>query len=249
MTTPTRAPVRRSGALNSSAHGPGSHDPGSHDPDVRDSCARWPTFAVRLWLRCYTTGLPRDVRDDRRAEIESDLWEQTHDPAADPAAIGPHLAARALLGVPADLAWRLERSRLARRPQRLVGALLTLLHILERAGRWLSRRSLPGVATGLAVAIALFATLVIVTAPRSNNPNPTSDLIAWGVLLLLGAVLLAAGGRTIARRPRLGGVTLCLGSALTGLLLWPTLVAPLVAALLAWRAIARVRRAPLTLDE
>jgi hypothetical protein len=35
---------------------------------------------VRSWTWLYTCGLPAAVRDARRAEIESDLWEFFHDP-------------------------------------------------------------------------------------------------------------------------------------------------------------------------
>jgi len=34
---------------------------------------------VRRWVALYTVGLPRDLRDTRRAEIEDDLWSQAHD--------------------------------------------------------------------------------------------------------------------------------------------------------------------------
>ena len=34
---------------------------------------------VRNWARAYTFGLPSGIREERRAEIESDIWEQAHD--------------------------------------------------------------------------------------------------------------------------------------------------------------------------
>ena len=34
---------------------------------------------VRLWTTLYTSGMPRGLRETRRAEIESDLWESQHD--------------------------------------------------------------------------------------------------------------------------------------------------------------------------
>ena len=30
---------------------------------------------TRSWVTLYTSGLPRELRDARRAEIDSDLWE------------------------------------------------------------------------------------------------------------------------------------------------------------------------------
>jgi hypothetical protein len=61
--------------------------------------------AVRLtrwWTRVYTVGLPRDVRETRCAEIESDLWESLHDPDVERPQILPRLAA----GVVDDVSWR-----------------------------------------------------------------------------------------------------------------------------------------------
>jgi hypothetical protein len=59
---------------------------------------------VRTWTRLYTTGVSPDLRDRRRAEIDSDLWESRHQPQ------GPYTAAhllwRLLLGVGDDVAWR-----------------------------------------------------------------------------------------------------------------------------------------------
>jgi len=40
---------------------------------------RLATALVRLWTRVFTLGMPDRVREWRRAEIESDLWEQAHD--------------------------------------------------------------------------------------------------------------------------------------------------------------------------
>ena len=40
------------------------------------------TFLVRAWTRLYTLGVPVDLRDERRAEIESDLWESRQDAEA-----------------------------------------------------------------------------------------------------------------------------------------------------------------------
>jgi hypothetical protein len=59
------------------------------------------TAIVRAWTRLYTAGLPAAVRDRRRAEIDSDIWEFTQQPGA-----GLHLLLRAMLGAFDDLAWR-----------------------------------------------------------------------------------------------------------------------------------------------
>jgi hypothetical protein len=59
---------------------------------------------VRAWTALYTFALPPDIRDRRRAEIASDLWESEHDPDVPRG----ELLFRALRGLPADLLWRFE---------------------------------------------------------------------------------------------------------------------------------------------
>jgi hypothetical protein len=71
------------------------------------------TALVREWTRAYTWRLDPAIRDRRRAEIESELWEFAQDPdrGHHPAA---HMLARLLTGIPDDLSWRAEHA-LARR--------------------------------------------------------------------------------------------------------------------------------------
>jgi hypothetical protein len=87
--------------------------------------------AVRWWTATYTAGLASSVRDARRTEIASDVWEHTKDAAAGGetllgGAIG--IVSRMVRGVPADLLWRVnvEGPKMdIRIPfERIVGALL-----------------------------------------------------------------------------------------------------------------------------
>ena len=64
-----------------------------------------PLRLVDRWVRVYTTGLPDDIAADRRAELESDVWEQQHDPDHGSPI---HILLRFAAGVPADLLWRVE---------------------------------------------------------------------------------------------------------------------------------------------
>ena len=57
---------------------------------------------ARWWTRFYTAGLPVDLRDARRAEVESDLWESVSDGAP-----SRHILARLALGIGDDLTWSL----------------------------------------------------------------------------------------------------------------------------------------------
>lgn len=63
--------------------------------------------AVALWTRIYTAGMETDLRDRRRAEIESDLWESQQEtrPAS---SLAVDLIARLVRGIPSDLRWRSE---------------------------------------------------------------------------------------------------------------------------------------------
>lgn len=60
---------------------------------------------VQRWAHIYTSGLPGTVRDDRTAELRSDLWEQLHDPQQ---STSRKVIGRLAKGIPADLLWRLE---------------------------------------------------------------------------------------------------------------------------------------------
>ena len=69
---------------------------------------------TRAWVALYTTGLAADLRGTRRAEIDSDLWEQRQVAALVEEAQSEtafQLFARLLLGIPSDLTWRLETVR------------------------------------------------------------------------------------------------------------------------------------------
>jgi hypothetical protein len=67
---------------------------------------------VRRWVAFYTRGLPAGIRQDRRDEIEDDLWNQLRDAAAsarpEPSLTG-EIVARLVFGIPADLSWRAEQ--------------------------------------------------------------------------------------------------------------------------------------------
>jgi uncharacterized protein (TIGR03435 family) len=69
---------------------------------------------VRAWTRLYTWRMPPALRETRRAEIESDLWEFQAD-ATDGRSVGSalHILIRLLSGMPDDLGWCVEQSALA----------------------------------------------------------------------------------------------------------------------------------------
>jgi ABC-type multidrug transport system permease subunit len=66
---------------------------------------------ARSWVALYTTRLPLEIREARRSEIDSDLWEQQWLAArrGDPAfGTAIEVLTRILLGILADIAWRIE---------------------------------------------------------------------------------------------------------------------------------------------
>ena len=69
---------------------------------------------ARVWVRFYTTLLHQEVRETRRRELDSDLWEQqAHglQSGAPPLVTAGELLARVLLGIPDDVLWRLGAAR------------------------------------------------------------------------------------------------------------------------------------------
>ncbi len=91
---------------------------------------------VRGWTRAYTAGLPPTLRDARRAEIESDLWEfheATRRSGYTPSMIAVHMLARLVLGVVQDIAWRAEQVSF---PHRIVQDALWAAAVLSIASIW-----------------------------------------------------------------------------------------------------------------
>lgn len=65
--------------------------------------------AVRAWVGWYTRSLPEGVRDARRAELDSDLWEHASDATrlgSPDLLVALEMLERLLAGIPSDLSWR-----------------------------------------------------------------------------------------------------------------------------------------------
>lgn len=68
-----------------------------------------PEGVVLCWVWLYTLGSEAGTRQDRRAEIESDLWEHREYATGEgdrSAAISLSILGRWVAGIPADLSWR-----------------------------------------------------------------------------------------------------------------------------------------------
>ena len=146
---------------------------------------RLASAAARLWVALYTARLPAGLRDDRRAEIAADLWQQIGDAsAADaPAPLtAGHILLRTLLGVPDDLAWRLEA--LDTRPGVLFDARRLMMSVSPRQVRWLG---LCAIAAG-----TLSAVLTLVSELLGNPGRVYTSDTAWhleGPMAIIGPLV------------------------------------------------------------
>jgi hypothetical protein len=76
-----------------------------------------PLRVAEGWVALYTRGLPGEVRDARRAELRSDLWEHLRDATGDGHGRlrwSVQVAGRVLRGMPDDLWWRLAQQAAGR---------------------------------------------------------------------------------------------------------------------------------------
>ena len=68
-------------------------------------------IVVRAWTLAYTVGAPARIREERRDEIASDLWEHARAGAEEGLrhrAIAGQMLARCFLGIGADVSWRVQ---------------------------------------------------------------------------------------------------------------------------------------------
>jgi hypothetical protein len=67
------------------------------------------TGLVRGWVRLYTSGLPAELRDARRDEVDDDLWCEHQEALAtghSARSLDADRVLRLLFGIPADVSWR-----------------------------------------------------------------------------------------------------------------------------------------------
>jgi hypothetical protein len=84
---------------------------------------------VRAWTAFYTWGMAPEVRQARRAEIDSDLWDcQQGEPSG--ARLPLQIIARLVLGIPDDLGWRRDHRRAPGRAAQMAWALAVAMTVL-----------------------------------------------------------------------------------------------------------------------
>lgn len=77
--------------------------------------------ATRTWTALYTSGLPAHLREERREEIDCDLWEHQHLARLQripETATAREILLRFLMGIPADCIWRIETGAMVRSEKR-----------------------------------------------------------------------------------------------------------------------------------
>ncbi len=188
---------------------------------------------TRWWVRLYTKGLPPEMRDARRAEIESDLWEQGEDATANgsqPDETALQVFVRLLLGTPADLTWRLEQRGAGRR----TGDRSITMNESP------TTRALVLLGTAVAAFPIVIGFLVLVGL---NGDLNSAERIIFGLLQMVVGSAIVAGLLVSARRPVLGISLVGAGAiAVSAIWYWAVVITIPVGIALAAIAYFRARR-------
>ena len=166
---------------------------------------------VRGWVALYTRGLARELRDGRRAEIESDLWAHAEDAYVvghPPSSLDLEMLTRLAFGMPADVAWRWSH-RTARRS-------VDTKEMVMREPR--SHQVLTAVGVGLAAIGMAFAALSLVVIQQNTDDRPADVLAASaGALAMIVGLGLALAGLLVVRRdPTVGRQMAIVGGIVIG---------------------------------
>ena len=153
------------------------------------------SFGVRFtrsWVAFYTRGLPDVVGERRRAELESDLWEQSKETSSGRASA--QVLDRCLRGIPADVWWRyrtlLEKREVRQRNRNMTRSILT---------NWW------GVITAvLGVAVLIEAVAGIIWGNGGG--------VAWSAVTLLSGGLILGGLALLQRRVIAGSWMILVGA-------------------------------------
>ena len=185
--------------------------------------------AVRWWVALYTWGLPLELRASRRAEIESDLWEQEHDARfteCDPDRHTWQVLGRWLFGICTDLSWRWETGM----------ARTNDVHMPDIEKRLLAAAVL-WIAIGMVggMAEAFFA----VSPEGATTIRLFGRLGAAAITGFAPAILVTGGLLVQRRRPIVGTLLLLAGVVPMGIWTYWTIIGPALAMLIAVLAVRR----------
>jgi hypothetical protein len=141
----------------------------------------WPVRWVRRWVELYTRGLPADVRERRREEIDGDLWSQLEEArliGRSDRSLNGEILVRLLAGLPSDVSWRLAHGRAGPTPATSEPALVPVSHVPA----WLA--IVGGLSLGLFGALLL---AIALATPNFKIADAYRDLIPGLLVILLGA--------------------------------------------------------------
>lgn len=158
------------------------------------------TRLCRAWVARYTRRLPGDLAGERRAEVESDLWEHAADARA--SGVGPvrhdlDVLRRVVGGMAADLSWRRQSLRVTARADQGGIAMTT------------ARTSIAE--TGLVVAAAMGMAVGLTLWPLLGTGADASDVV-WVLVATALSAALGAGLWLRGRRPVVGTALLVVGA-------------------------------------
>jgi hypothetical protein len=180
---------------------------------------------VRTWVRLYTLGLDESNQSDRRAEIESDLWEHRNYAAAEgrgSTVTSLSILGRWLAGISADLSWRV--SHRGRRGQPREGMMKNALGNYWQAlaafaatatgyfgiRQFFTDEVSAGITTGKVLALVLFVgvALLVLAGLGVHRKNPRTGALmvmigllplaaigGFGIGLVVGSIMALASGQ------------------------------------------------------
>jgi hypothetical protein len=160
---------------------------------------------ARSWVTLYTLRLPLEIRESRRSEIDSDLWEQQGLAArrSDPAlGTAIEVLSRMLLGIFDDLIWRLE-----------AGVSVTKGQISVN-DTWPMRIGFIALMVPLMLLVANGLGMMMGNGEFDN----AQEQVLWGLSFLVAPLVAAVGLWLCRTRPKLG-LGLVVGGALSTALL------------------------------
>ncbi len=161
---------------------------------------------TRNWTDLYTWRLPHDLRDDRRAEIESDLWEHqsfAHLQGIDATSTAFEILLRFVFGIPADCLWRLE-----------TGAAHHTTKRTKTVNMFAGRSKILIALTAISVLMILSSGVGIIHRGFQDDVNWVWML--WGIIpTVVSAPSILAGFWLVPKRPGLGIALVAFGCFVT----------------------------------
>lgn len=167
------------------------------------------------WTRWYTSRVPGEPAERRRAEIASDLWEQLadgRDAGAAPGAVAASITWRVVAGVPADLSWMHQQRAISRgvtnRERESIMNTFTRL-----VGRW----------WWVILALGVAAAYILIAVGNLTD----AGYIEAGYLGLAIAALIVVGAVLRVWFPFAGGLLVVAGTGPGTLIWWAPILASL----------------------